>query len=159
MPLALLSERHANNLFPWHVADHPPVKCLLQPRNAGLLQTDTGRGGLPGMPPAQERERAVRYARDALGQQRRTRQRRGASCGQACCGSRFKLTGLRIGSEAATKESAPRETPAALKTLQQDLLGCDNQTRAFLELIVSRFGTVNRSSDHVFYKLLLSVSL
>ena len=47
-------------------------------------------------------------------------------------GSRFKLTGLRIGSEAATKESGPRETPAALKTLQQDLLGCDNQTRAFL---------------------------
>ena len=35
-------------------------------------------------------------------------------------GSRFKLTGLRIGSEAATKESGPRETPAALKTLQQD---------------------------------------
>ena len=79
--------------------------------------------------------------------------------GKHAAGSRFKLTGLRIGSEAATKESAPRETPAALKTLQQDLLGCDNQTRAFLELIVSRFGTVNRSSDHVFYKLLLSVSL
>ena len=52
--------------------------------------------------------------------------------GKHAAGSRFKLTGLRIGSEAATKESGPRETPAALKTLQQDLLGCDNQTRAFL---------------------------
>ena len=52
--------------------------------------------------------------------------------GKRAAGSRFKLTGLRIGSEAATKESGPRETPAALKTLQQDLLGCDNQTRAFL---------------------------
>ena len=52
--------------------------------------------------------------------------------GKRAAGSRFKLTGLRIGSEAATEEGGPRETPAALKTLQQDLLGCDNQTRAFL---------------------------
>ena len=51
--------------------------------------------------------------------------------GKHAAGSRFKLTGLRIGSEAATKESGPREMPAALKTLRQDLLGCDNQTRAF----------------------------
>ena len=35
-------------------------------------------------------------------------------------------------SKAATEEGGPRETPAALKTLRQDLLGCDNQTRAFL---------------------------
>ena len=52
--------------------------------------------------------------------------------GKHAAGSRFKLTGLRIGSEAATEESGPRETPAALKTLQQDLLGCDKQTHAFL---------------------------
>ena len=38
--------------------------------------------------------------------------------GKHAAGSRFKLTGLRIGSEAATKEGGPRETPAALKTLQ-----------------------------------------
>lgn len=51
--------------------------------------------------------------------------------GKHAAGSRFKLTGLRIGSE-ATEESGPRETPAVLMTLQQDLLGCDHQTRAFL---------------------------
>ena len=51
-------------------------------------------------------------------------------------GSRFKLTGLRIGGEEASEVSGgPRATPAAVQTLQQDLLGCDpvkSQQRAFL---------------------------
>ena len=54
--------------------------------------------------------------------------------GKHAAGSRFKLSGLRIGSKAATMKSGPRETPAALKTLQPRSAGCDNQTRAFRRL-------------------------
>ena len=46
----------------------------------------------------------------------------------ATAGSRFKLTGLRIGAEEAeevTEVGGRRATPAALQTLQRDLLGCD----------------------------------
>ena len=50
-------------------------------------------------------------------------------------GSRFKLTGLRIGAEVTVEVSGPRATPAALQTLQQETGGCDpvkSLQRAFL---------------------------
>ena len=50
-------------------------------------------------------------------------------------GSRFKLTGLRIGAEVTVEVSGPRATPAALQTRQQEMGGCDpvkSLQRAFL---------------------------